>query len=568
MGKLDDELRLKELQGKENLMSDYSRKLGSTLSDAYKSYRSNPDVPLNYLLKGDLPGTAKTMARGAGQSLQRLSSNPEEIMNYATPLGGAAGVVKNVGGQWEKGAADRLMRELRDRYHNSDIDNWLQTVGRKYIMNRSGTPADEIMHLADKGVLHISPKEIRRGFEQDDRLLQHDIVKTRKNAGYPGVGQAETDLGRRWELRADAMIEPFKASDLSRSSSARAEMPWLEKVDPETPVYGHLISDVPEHLGFDKLTAALRQEIMEGRLRPEQLNKVSMADAVTLAHNQRLAREATEKKALAALPRSREYPGTGMSWQELTHENPETLHDILKNEGDVMQNCIKGYCTDVLEDGTKLYSLRDAKGNPHVNIEVRPKQVKYSDIVNHIGEEKADELLKNFSAREVINMYPELRPLGIKQIKGKQNAAPVEQYLPYVQDFVRNPMHGKDFAEVGDFHNTGLLDVDRLKEHGLLNDTQSATGRKIHSELDRIFPSEVNQWGGTVLSGDKGTRIPSYDMMTESVKDLGGKYITPEELHAHLQTQEPRPVEHSYSKYWDEQKIHPELLQAIENGEI
>ena len=43
-------------------------------------------------------------------------------------------------------------------------------------------------------------------------------------------------------------------------------------------------------------------------------------------------------------------------------------------------------------------------------------------------------------------------PQSIYQIKGKGNAAPSEEYLPYVQDFVRS---GK-WSDVKDLQNTGL----------------------------------------------------------------------------------------------------------------
>jgi hypothetical protein len=43
------------------------------------------------------------------------------------------------------------------------------------------------------------------------------------------------------------MIQPFKAEDFLYSSGMRREMPWLEKIDPQTPVYGHTLSDTPEH---------------------------------------------------------------------------------------------------------------------------------------------------------------------------------------------------------------------------------------------------------------------------------------------------------------------------------
>ncbi len=37
-----------------------------------------------------------------------------------------------------------------------------------------------------------------------------------------------------------------------------------------------------------------------------------------------------------------------------------------------MGHCVGGYCDSVQSRGTKIYSLRDKNGNPHVTIETRP----------------------------------------------------------------------------------------------------------------------------------------------------------------------------------------------------
>jgi len=50
-------------------------------------------------------------------------------------------------------------------------------------------------------------------------------------------------------------------------------------------------------------------------------------------------------------------------------------------------------------------------------------------------------------------------PMKIVQIKGKQNRAPKEEYLPFVQDFVK----GGQWSKVGDLGNTGLIDVSKLR---------------------------------------------------------------------------------------------------------
>ena len=48
------------------------------------------------------------------------------------------------------------------------------------------------------------------------------------------------------------------------------------------------------------------------------------------------------------------------------------LGDALKYEGDTMGHCVGGYCPDVLEGHSRIFSLRDAKGEPHVTVETKP----------------------------------------------------------------------------------------------------------------------------------------------------------------------------------------------------
>ena len=42
-----------------------------------------------------------------------------------------------------------------------------------------------------------------------------------------------------------------------------------------------------------------------------------------------------------------------------------------------MGHCVGGYCDDVYEGRSRIYSLRDAKGEPHVTIEVQPNPKPY-----------------------------------------------------------------------------------------------------------------------------------------------------------------------------------------------
>lgn len=207
-----------------------------------------------------------------------------------------------------------------------------------------------------------------------------------------------------------------------------------------------------------------------------------------------------------------------------------------------MGHCVGGYCDEVAQRGTKIYSLRDKNNNPHVTVEVHrgrllvspedllqkfPELKQYKDTVDrayrdtqgfvdagddeelgrevfadfpsHVAEALKEEhkLGPKLAVEEVPGKYPgevkykvgnqyfndkatadslvsedqarskDLRVLisklekansgpesvdQIMQIKGKQNAAPVAKYLPYVQDFVKSGKWGR----VGDLENARL----------------------------------------------------------------------------------------------------------------
>jgi hypothetical protein len=80
-----------------------------------------------------------------------------------------------------------------------------------------------------------------------------------------------------------------------------------------------------------------------------------------------------------------------------------------KYEGDSMGHCAAGY------DPENIISLWDENNKPHVTLEIQ-------------GDE-------------------------IHQIKGKQNAAPVPKYVPYVVDFIK----GSDYVVVSDGLNIGMV---------------------------------------------------------------------------------------------------------------
>jgi len=334
---------------------------------------------------------------------------------------------------------------------------------------------DFIAYLQRLGGLDIKDREV---FDKMPNFQKAEILGDTKYKELQG--NINTLLGR------ESGFEK-RAGDLN---------PFVAKLDPETRLY----SGSTYNLGFDHVVDVLREDLAAGRIRPEQLNKVSMEQAVrrTYEYDQEMAKKMQETalQQQEGFPTYKEYP-EGYKWIELktpdynslplderkqmiarlteearqkglTPEDyiekyPESqLADALKYEGDTMGHCVGGYCPDVISGRSKIYSLRDAKGEPHVTIEVVPNQhLDYNtwfnkqpeEIQNRIAQRrKEDKNHDEYEGPEYLAAREALPP-KIKQIKGKQNAKPKDAYLPFVQDFVK----GGNWSDIGDFKNTGLI---------------------------------------------------------------------------------------------------------------
>ncbi|NDG13985.1 MAG: hypothetical protein EB124_12705, partial [Betaproteobacteria bacterium] len=153
----------------------------------------------------------------------------------------------------------------------------------------------------------------------------------------------------------------------------------------------------------------------------------------------------------------------------------EQLEAALKYEGEVMGHCVGGYCFDVIEGRSRIYSLRDKKGEPHVTIEVAPDmragfregegpRTPEEDVdlrnlyINQVRTNRVPQDVTFSQWWRARNNIPEPeQKMQITQIKGKANKAPKDEYLPFVQDFVRSG----NWSRVGDLQNTGLIAIDR-----------------------------------------------------------------------------------------------------------
>ena len=286
------------------------------------------------------------------------------------------------------------------------------------------------------------------------------------------------------------------AESLGKPTSAKFIYDWVKASGGELPSGAELkrLSTAVDQ-GFNNLIDELRNATNADSGLPAELlwnakdlAKKTIPDAVEHVSKINAWREAQKVEANAAKAHNaatvlhKDYPDKGFKWVELKAEkgaNPaylgdgqyedpamNALKDALKYEGDVMEHCVGGYCPDVVEGRSRIYSLRNTKtGRPHVTIEVVPptKNTEIQNLQAEFGDNWEDYADPRLIATG--------KAMGerILQIKGFRNAKPNDEYLPYVQDFVKSG----NWADVQDLQNTGLRrlvpesDVGRnLKEFG------------------------------------------------------------------------------------------------------
>jgi hypothetical protein len=373
----------------------------------------------------------------------------------------------------------------------------------------------------------------------------------------------------------------------------------------------------PADLGFDHIVDVLKEDLATGRIRPEQLNKVSMEQAVrrTYEYDQEMAKRMREAaiKQTEGFPTYKEYP-EGFRWIEIAppkelpkgysailddvtssykvvDENGKEafprkpnnlghinvpyfktadeaiadalqrdprLEDALKYEGDTMGHCVGGYCQDVRDGNTKIYSLRDARGEPHVTVEVRPNHPQWSAVEKTFGKEKASELFTEFktinpnyggqSTAKIANMFNQflatkgLDPvdygISINQIKGKGNAKPKDEYIPFVQDFVKTG----NWSQVGDFKNTDLISADTIRKAGwdMSGNNQKYFTKQeyedlLRAEQNRVEDNGMKRGGKVSISNNPDTMM--LEVNNQKMKNgvpayAGGKLITSQAVKA------------------------------------
>jgi hypothetical protein len=448
--------------------------------------------------------------------------------------------------------ADNSLRLARDASGPlSELQNWFLRAAPRYIKNEMGTPDDPMRALAERGALHIE-------MSPDEWSEAASGAISREPIGMSlGLDQLYNPAGS----------DPRAGYDYG--AALALNMPWLKKAPVTDELYG--ISDtyaLQDKMGMSHLLDEMRNA-MDPRsglpsdlaVRPESLGRMGLAQAAErvglinqfrVKEMERAALDTQNNPAVQTFKEYTENNPMGLRWAELKAPDdiPEgysvrlandapregyfgaygpdgqpiawgpteegmrrtaietPLQQALDYEGNTMGHCVGGYCPDVMEGRSRIFSLRDAKGEPHVTIETAPVRTTISDSDylkfyqeaagqlgmpaprswNDMPEEGYREL--DTLARKLAAEYEGANAQGaqdIVQIKGKQNRAPKDDYLPFVQDFVKSGQWGN----VGDLGNTGLV---KLPDGRYISEEQM-------TNLIENLPPEADV-GVDVLSGD------------------------------------------------------------------
>lgn len=391
--------------------------------------------------------------------------------------------------------------------------------------------AGDIQEMPEK---YAKMEEAERKMQSARRALDEKFINHVKNSGSglsdqeqamvvsktPYISKART-VGDKDYLEADAAYRATQEPMMESYMQLARENPWISKLDPETPIHSSYTSE----LGFDHIMDVLREDLTTGRIRPEQLNKVSITDAVrrTSQYDQEMAKKMAEARTASrqGLPLYKEYP-EGYKWIELNkpgafaqeseamghsvrgYEPPKGHPDWTEGSGDSGSSSYGHGGWEAIKSGkAKVYSLVDPKGAPHATVEVKHPQ-EISDDLRYKHKDKINDRISDYFMDNPDATYEEAMesvlagmkndfPPSITQIKGKQNRAPNEDYLPYVQDFVKS---GK-WSDIGDLQNTGMratksvfndAELQMLREAGETNIPPALLGEDIQRLHNLIVP--------------------------------------------------------------------------------
>jgi hypothetical protein len=468
------------------------------------------------------------------------------------------------------------------------LNAWIDTKVKKYIRNQAGTKDDPILKSIESGVEHNFTPPMTGD-------TKYSIAMKREMVGKPKEGIATTEKGKDWEYAVDATFDPVKSKDIKeiinqkmpfndqadkyRASLLRMEhnLPINTKEDlealqlinqiPDENVYSISSSNLTSRLGLNHVSDVLYEDLRSGKLKPEQLNQMSIEKAIrrTAEYDAEKAKAMAKANAssVEGMPIPKAYDD-GYKWVELKHDtDPKKTQVALKSEGEMMGHCVGGYCPEVESGEIKIYSLRGPDGKSHVTIEARPQfsmtlwRNANLDAINSNPKLKQYDFNMNsldndhkygyrMTERDyVTEMTKEMKKLGINpveppsymelhQVKGKQNKRPDEKYQSYISDFIRNNPTKHEIVDVFELDNTNLMGVQNVADSGLVpKDIHN------HPEVEKAVKKRNAEYG---IRPDDQFSIEmqeehKYDLFKEVARDLARQnknYLDKDEILNHI----------------------------------
>jgi hypothetical protein len=417
--------------------------LARSLAKYYKTDFGAPDDPLRDLAARGLHyDVDMTPERWKATVDSYLMEDPiEQVLFPPNPMGGMPGAGSDMRGGALAAMPWLAKQPVTDKIYGIssgglDIEHFADELRNALNPEASGLPADLALRpeslarmsfpQAAERVGRINQFRVKQMEEAAQALADNPAIQTFKE--YPDAGYRWVEL-RKPEARSDVLPDGYTMRETSDETPGFGPRTIYEVVDP-------------------------RGSVLADYLDPEEAIR--------------------------------------MTWDDVSHK---PLRDALKYEGDTMGHCVGGYCDDVAGGRSRIFSLRDAKGQPHVTVETSPGKAKAvlpsgrevdkqfllsaglsprvaddvmyavdrdKSIVQHLTQARGHVGYGSAPYNEYSAAIPFVAgldyarvagPEDIIQIKGKQNRAPVDDYLPFVQDFVK----GGTWGNVGDLRNTGLV---------------------------------------------------------------------------------------------------------------
>jgi len=346
--------------------------------------------------------------------------------------------------------------------------------------------ADE-EYIASQGLHHdIIPED---GWPAYINWEPEALTYKRRRAGFPEEGVASHPAAKDWEIKTDSELSSFKAGDLQKPQLADTPLieqnQWINKLDPNATI-NRLEPDSAWTLNFQHMIDELKNAMDPASNLPDNLKiatkdleKMTVDDVSALVGKINAWRNVQKGKAnleIANNPAThtfKEYPPEnnpkGLSWRQIKRpdgysdeEAEKFVRQAAQYEGDMMRHCVggAGHCEPLLNGDVEIYTLRDAKGEPHVTIEVElPKKYTEDDVYEQFPGGVRDAMQKGIKNIDeyVATKLAELnnRPPRILEIKGKSNRKPKDEFIPFVQDFIKSG----NWSGINDLHHTDLYDV-------------------------------------------------------------------------------------------------------------